>query len=296
MNDPALAESIELIPVDAIKVLNPRVRNRRVFKEIVSNIERLGLKKPVTVTRRNTNSEPKYDLVCGQGRLEAYRTLGQREIPALVVDASADDCLLMSLVENCARRHHQAIDLLHDIQGLKSRGYRDSEIARKTDLSVEYVRGVVRLLEKSEYRLLRAVESGQIPVSVAVEIAETDDAGTQLALQQAYEQNILRGRKLLIAKNVVEHRRRRGKGLGNKAARQTNAMSAEALLRAYREDTDRKRLIIRKAEATQDRLFFVTEALRKLLADDNFVTLLRAEGLDSMPSNLADRLPVGRET
>jgi ParB family chromosome partitioning protein len=296
MNDPATAASIELIPVDAIKVLNPRVRNRRMFKEIVTNIERLGLKKPVTVTRRNTNGEPKNDLVCGQGRLEAYRTLRQREIPALVVDASADDCLLMSLIENCARRHHQAIDLLHDIQGLKHRGYRDSEIARKTDLSVEYVRGVIRLLEKSEYRLLRAVESGQIPVSVAVEIAEADDAGTQLALQQAYEQNILRGRKLLIAKNVVEHRRRRGKGLGNKAARQTNAMSAGALLRAYREDTDRKRLIIRKAGATQDRLFFVTEALRKLLADDNFVTLLRAESLDSLPSNLADRLPAGRET
>ena len=29
----------------------------------------------------------------------------------------------MSLVENLARRQHRAIDLLHDIQGLKKRGY-----------------------------------------------------------------------------------------------------------------------------------------------------------------------------
>jgi len=36
----------------------------------------------------------------------------------------------------------------------------------------------------------------------------------------------------------------------------------------------------------------VTEALRVLLADDNFLTLLRAEGLGSIPQNIATRLTV----
>lgn len=287
---------IEMIPVERITVVNPRVRNKRIFREIVTNIEQLGLKKPITVTRRDHPDGPRYDLVCGQGRLEAYQALGQEKIPALVVDADAEDCLVMSLVENCARRQHRAIDLLHDIEGLKNRGYKEAEIARKTGLSLEYVRGVIRLLGKGEHRLLRAVESGQIPVSVAVEIAETDDAGTQRALQQAYEKNILRGRKLLIAKRVVEQRRRRGKGLRTASQKRTSTMSTDALLRAYREDTDKKRLLIRKADATRDRLVFVTEALRKLLADENFVTLLRAEGLDTLPRNLADRLPAGGQS
>ena len=30
-----------------------------------------------------------------------------------------EDCLVMSLVENLARRQHRAIDLLHDIEGLE---------------------------------------------------------------------------------------------------------------------------------------------------------------------------------
>ncbi len=60
-------------------------------------------------------------------------------------------------------------------------------------------------------------------------------------------------------------------------------------MRAYREDADKKRLLVRKADATRDRLVFLVEALRKLFADENFVTLLRAEGLDSVPRNLADR-------
>lgn len=288
--------SVEHIPVDRINVVNPRLRNQRVFKEIVANIEQLGLKRPITVTRRVDPDGPRYDLVCGQGRLEAYQVLGQQEIPAMVVDADVEDCLLMSLVENCARRRHRAIELLHDIEGLKRRGYKEAEIARKTDLSVDYVRDIIRLLEKGEHKLLRAVESGQVPVSVAVEIADTDDAGTQRALQQAYEKNLLRGRKLLIARRIVEQRRRGGKGHYVTVPKRDLSVSTDTLLRAYREDTDKKRLLIRKAGETRDNLVFVTEALRTLLADEHFVTLLRAERLDTLPRNLADRLPVGRQT
>jgi ParB family chromosome partitioning protein len=285
-----LGQKVELIPVDRIVVVNPRVRNKKTFKEIVSNIAELGLKRPITVAKRDSTDGPRYDLVCGQGRLEAYRVLGQQEIPALVVDADGEDCMVMSLVENLARRQHRAIDLLHDIQGLKERGYEEDQIAAKTDLSVEYVRGVIRLIANSEHRLLAAVESRQIPVSIAVEIASSDDAGIQNALQQAYEKNILRGRKFLAAKRLVEMRRRRGKGYRHASTKREQPMSSNSLLRTYREDVDRKRLLIRKANTTKDKLIFVMEAVRKLLADENFVTLLRAEGLDTLPRNLAERI------
>ena len=153
-------QTAQLVPVDQISVVNPRVRNKKVFDEIVESISELGLKRPITVARRDQTDGPHYELVCGQGRLEAYRALGQENIPALVIDASSEDCLVMSLVENLARRQHRAIDLLRDIEGLKRRGYREAEIARKTQLSLKYVRGVVRLLENREHRLLRAVDIG----------------------------------------------------------------------------------------------------------------------------------------
>lgn len=285
--------AVELIPIDRIVVVNPRARNKRTFNEIVESIADLGLKKPITVTRRDTSDGHRFDLVCGQGRLEAYQALGQREIPAIIVNANSEDCLVMSLVENCARRAHRAIDLLRDIEGMKRRGYREGEIAAKTGLSLEYVRGVIRLIESGELRLLRAVESGQIPVSVAVDIAEADDKGVQRALQQAYEKKLLRGRRLLAAKRLIEQRRRRGKGLRTHSVRREHTLSSEALLRAYRQEADKKRLLVRKAEATRGQLIFVTEAIRKLLADENFVTLLRAEGLDTLPRNLADRITAG---
>ena len=44
-------QQIEMIPVSKITVLNPRSRNKRQHREIVNNIESIGLKRPITVSR-----------------------------------------------------------------------------------------------------------------------------------------------------------------------------------------------------------------------------------------------------
>ena len=284
------AQRIEMIPIDRVNIVNPRVRNQKSFRDIVDNIAKIGLKKPITVTRRVEAGGPFYDLVCGQGRLEAFKALGQTEVPALVVSADPEDCLIASLVENCARRQHRALDLLQDIRGMQERGYSNPEIARKTGLTIEYVNGVARLIETGEQRLLRSVESGMIPVSVAVEIAESADHDVQAALTKAYENGQLKGRKLLAARKLIETRRRRGKGLETKERAPRERVSADSLVKAYQEETERKRALIARAEMTQNRLMLITEAMRRLSADDSFVALLEDEGLATMPERLAERL------
>ena len=62
------------------------------------------------------------------------------------------------------------------------------------------------------------------------------------------------------------------------------------MIRTYQNDVEKKQVLLRKATATRNELMFITEALRKLLNDENFVTLLRAEGLATIPKNLSDRL------
>lgn len=232
-------------------------------------------------------------MVCGQGRLEAFISLGESTIPAVVVDVTEEDGLIMSLVENLARRQHRPLELLHDIGELRKRGYSEKEIAAKTGLSYEYVHAIGHLLEEGEERLLTAVEAGQIPLSVAIDIAETDDDNVQEALAHAYKDGLLRGKRLLTAKRLVEQRQRRGKSIGPSAPEQGRPrVSSEALVRAYQREADRQRLMIKKAEVTQNRLLFVVEAMRTLLADENFTTLLRAEDLSTMPRPLADLISV----
>ncbi|WP_227272673.1 plasmid partitioning protein RepB C-terminal domain-containing protein [Roseobacter weihaiensis] len=281
-----------LVPIDAITVVNPRVRNQKVFEEIKANIAELGLKRPITVAAREPESggEPSYELVCGQGRLEAFKTLGQSEIPAIIINASSEDCLVMSLVENLARRQHHSLDLLRDIRRLKEDGYSEREIAAKTQLSIKYVHGVIKLLDNHEHRLLRAVESGKIPVSVAVDIADADDVGVQTVLRQAYEKKLLRGGRLLAAKRLVEARQKHGKGQASSDGSSRKSLSVESLLKTYENDVEKKKMLLRKAHATRSEMLFLVQSLKALMADENFVTLLRAEGLASLPKTIADRL------
>ena len=284
------SQRIEMILIDRITVVNPRIRSKRIFKGLVENIAEVGLKRPITVTRRSESGGPFYDLVCGQGRLEAFRELGQTEVPALVVAADPEDCLIASLVENCARRQHQAIDLLQDIGGMRTRGYSDTEIARKTGLSYDYVHAVARLLERGEQRLLRAVEAGYLPISVAMQICEADDQGVQAALHQAYENNLLRGRNLLAARRLVELRQRTGKASTLHGSRRKSPLSPENLVRAFEEDTERKRLMVKRTQATRNRLVFITEALRQLSKDESFMAMLEDEDLTTMPARIAARV------
>jgi ParB family chromosome partitioning protein len=75
-------QTVQMIPVAKITVVNPRARNRKIFREIIANIAQVGLKKPITVTKHtDPDGEFRYDLVCGQGRLEAFKALGQGEVP-----------------------------------------------------------------------------------------------------------------------------------------------------------------------------------------------------------------------
>jgi ParB family chromosome partitioning protein len=272
-------------------VVNPRARGKVKFKQIVDNIATLGLKKPITVTpRRSRDGGPQYDLVCGQGRLEAFQALGQREVPAFVVQASKEEAMLMSLAENLARRVRTALEIMAGIATLKDHGYTHAEIGAKTGLSTTYVQGVLRLLNKGEERLLRAVEMGQIPVSVAVTIATSDDAALQRALADAYTENSLRGKDLLKARRLIDQRHARGKRLHGSGARREGALNGGAVLRVYEKETARQRLLTRQARQCETRLQFVLASLRQLLTDEAFVTILRKEGLDKVPQDLAEQL------
>jgi ParB family transcriptional regulator, chromosome partitioning protein len=287
---------VQIIPIEEINVLNPRERNRRHFQKLVASIENLGLKKPITVRPRNPEDEKGlFDLVCGQGRLEAYIALGQTEIPAIVENMTEEECLLKSLIENLARRQQTTVEHVKAIGILKDRGYNYSEIARKIDLPATYVQGIVRLLRQGEERLVHAVEKGTIPISIAVEIAASDDEGVQLALLEAYESNKLRGRKLIEARRVITQRQTKGKDLHAGGPREKRkCLSSHDVVLTYRREIERQKAMTKKAKLCETRLIFIVSALKELFQDENFFNLLRAEGLDTLPLYLANQINMKR--
>ena len=195
-------ESVTLVPISRIEILNSRDRNMKVFEEIVDNIRSIGLKKPITVTERpGADGQVKYLLVCGEGRLNAFRILGESHIPALIVDVSDEDAFIMSLAENIARRGYRPLEILADIELLRKRGYSAEVIIQKTGLSPKYVKDIMFLLDQGEERLIEAVQRGTIPLTTALEIARAKDGDENLGdlLQEAYENGQLKGRQVIEA-------------------------------------------------------------------------------------------------
>jgi ParB family chromosome partitioning protein len=286
---------IEMVPIAEIAIVNPRSRGRGKFQQIVENTSHLGLKRPITVAPRASKGDgKKYDLVCGQGRLEAFLALGQAEVPAFVVDASREELMLMSLAENLARRKRGAPELVSAIAALKDRGYTFSQIAKKIDEDVAYVNGAMRLLSKGEERLIRAVERQEIPLSIAITIASAEEAEVQQALAEAYDKKVLRGKGMLRAKKLIEMRRARGKRL-NASRAPGEPLSADAVLKEYEEETARQAVLVRQAKVCETKLLFVVATIRQLLGDGDFVTLLREQKLEQMPQYLVEKMRSKKE-
>lgn len=283
-------EVIERIPIGEVRIANPRSRNKLKFQLVVSSIRAVGLKKPITVSRRDLDTDgTRYDLVCGQGRMEACLALGETTVPAVVVDASREEQFLMSLIENIARRPPSNKALLAEMRTLRQRNYKTDEIARKLGLDRTYINGIVRLVEHGEELLIRAVEAGRMPISVAVLIAGGNDHEVQRAMSEAYEKGDLRGARLTAAKRIIAQRIEKQRQAG-KDHQTRRKLTGDRLVQEYQRRTREQRDLVRKANATKERLLLLTSALRALFADEHFVTLLRAENLSDIPQQLAMRL------
>jgi ParB family transcriptional regulator, chromosome partitioning protein len=271
--------TVAAIAISDITIANPRPRSKYIFDQIVTSISTVGLKTPITVAKRETDQNgTQYDLVCGQGRLEAFLALGQTTIPAIVINASRQDQYLMSLIENIARRPPSHLGLLKETKRLREHGYSVDAIALKLGLSSRYIATVVTLLGNGETDLIRLVESGSIPLTVAAEIANGTTADIQRALTEAYESGDLRGSKLRAARALIRKRASQ-RTTGNKEKPRSKPVTSHAVAKEYKDHTRIQRALVERAGVVRERLVLVAAACRQLFADLNFVTLLRAEDL-----------------
>jgi ParB family chromosome partitioning protein len=279
------------IPIAEIRVVNPRSRNQIKWQLVVQSIAMVGLKRPITVARRPDSSTDgkHYDLVCGQGRMEAFVELGETIIPAIVIDAPEHDRQLMSLVENIARKPASTHAILFEVRILRERGHTAEQIALKLGLDRAYLYGICNLIDKGEEFLVSSVEAGRIPLSVAVEIATGNNHEISRALSEAYETGDLRGARISAARRVITQRLEMQR-LQGKTPEPRRKLTGEALVQEYKQKIREQTALVVKANRTRDRLILLTSAVRLLFADEHFRTLLKAEGVQSVPAELAGRL------
>ena len=283
---------IIMIPIERIRVLNPRPRDKKKFEQIIQSIKNLGLKKPIQVSLRSAEegTELGYDLVCGQGRMEAFLALGHKEIPAIVVEVSREERLLRSLVENMARRLPSRLALMNEIERLKADGYSNVEIGKKLDIADGTVGGYIALKKAGEERLLDAAINGKIPLGVAMDIAKANSPELQRELLKGFESKELNQFAIRTVKRLIDQRRFVGKGRDTEADKKKSRTNADSLINAFKRESQKQKLMVKKARLCDAKLVITVTALGKLLGDENFFNLLRAESLADIPQYLQDKL------
>ncbi|HAV0429311.1 TPA: ParB/RepB/Spo0J family partition protein [Klebsiella oxytoca] len=283
-------EQIELIDISSIYIANPRKRNKFIHNEIKENIKTIGLKRPVSV--RPVNDENyKYALICGQGRLEAYIEYGETKIPAIIKHVDEETAHLMSLAENIARRNPRAAELMEDIRRMKTSGLTDREIGLRLGYNSSWVNGVITLLSSGEKHLLRAFETGNIPLYLAVEISRSGDEETQELLTTALKDGHIRGGQINKIRRILEQRKKGDKGSINTAflpGKKQKKLTPEELAGIYQENINEQKAVLLKSIMVKEKILAVKQIFGHLLKSDDFLKLLHRNNIHDVPTLLDD--------
>ncbi|WP_044423403.1 plasmid partitioning protein RepB C-terminal domain-containing protein, partial [Pseudomonas syringae group genomosp. 3] len=152
---------------------------------------------------------------------------------------------------------------------------------------------IVGLIERGEEKLLSAVETGLIPLSMATDIARSSESDIQDLLTDAYERGI-RGKKITKLRHLLELRAKKDKLVrGNPLGASQNKkkrLTPTDLRHLFEREAERQRLMVKKAAFTHDRVVFSIQAIKELLAVSDFEKLLSTEHIDSMPKLIQARL------
>ena len=115
--DKVVGSIIELdINFIEINPFQPRTNfNEETLQELAKSIKEVGVIQPITVRKLEFN---KYQLISGERRLRASKSLGLSTIPAYIRLANDNESLIMALVENIQRHDLDPIEVAISYQRL----------------------------------------------------------------------------------------------------------------------------------------------------------------------------------
>ena len=272
-----------MIPVDKIVVLNPRSREKQQFAMNVRSIAELGQLKPIVVSARNLEKTGLYELVCGQGRLQAHQQLNRTEIAAEIIDCDKKTALITSLVENIARVPRSTMWFARELKRMSDEGMTFAKIASIIGKDKNYVSDYVHLVEHGESRLIQGVEHGLFSMSFAVRVAQSDDATIQNVLMDAFDDGMVDSKSVPRVRRLLELRMNLGKSPPKHIRGEPPPCTVKDLARAIATTTKDKEDFARETSRKENRLLALLMGTAALLADDALLALLTAHKLDSPP-------------
>jgi len=170
-----------------LSVISPNPNQpRKVFDtayiaELASSIAAHGLLQPPTVRPAGQG----YQIVAGECRFRAVKSLGWSELECNVRDLSDHDAGALSLIENLARRDMQPLEEARGLYRLLSHGGTVAELAMRVGMSAATITKRLALLDLSA-ELQGHIAQGLLPMRVGQELARILDHENQRRVAQGF--------------------------------------------------------------------------------------------------------------
>jgi ParB family chromosome partitioning protein len=170
---------IVAVSVDDLEVHNYRRHTSGHINGLATSISAQGLREPITVYP--DGAPGKYIVWSGEGRLQAVKRLGWKEIPAIVVSKPADEAA--RIVGQIAANFREAADPITIAKALKALvafGKTEKWIAGQLGQAEVWVLNHLALLGLPE-PIRRKVAAGDLSVSAALKLKDKPEAAAKVA-------------------------------------------------------------------------------------------------------------------
>jgi ParB family chromosome partitioning protein len=173
---------IELIQVQLVDP-NPHQPRQsfeyQALEELIASIKIHGILQPLIVTKGTSG---RFELVAGERRLRAAKTLGLKTVPAVVRTISRQSKLELALIENIQRKDLNPIEEGEAYQSLVEEfGLTQEEVARRVGKNRATVANTLRLLNLP-LEIQKSLRDGRITMGHAKAILSAVEPSQQMAL------------------------------------------------------------------------------------------------------------------
>lgn len=205
-HDEEVPKNKQIQDIELDKIVPNRYQPRREFsddsiKELAETLDKDGLLQPIVVRE---DGEDHYEIIAGERRYRAAKSLGWETIPAIVKNMGDDQAASLALIENLQREDLNPIDeakaytnlmKLNDLTQTalaKDMGKSQSYVANKLRLlkldddvqkaliegkiTARHGRALLNLSEDDQERVLKEIEEKGLNVKQTEEIAKDVDA------------------------------------------------------------------------------------------------------------------------
>ena len=134
------------------------------LKSLVDSINQQGVIQPILVRSLKKN---KFELIAGERRLRAVKSLGHKTIPAIVKQISDESAAIFALLENVQRENLNPIEEAQGLEKLiKKFKFTQDALSKKTGKSRSHIANLLRLLSLDKY-VIKLLSDGKIDMGHA---------------------------------------------------------------------------------------------------------------------------------